>query len=534
MRFRYEKFLKLLKTLIPFFGPRNVRKFIAISILLALVEAITVASLGLILNATFIASTNENAELDFAILATACLFILIKPIVWRFILQLQLATVANSEAKFARTIALDFARKIRVAPQQEWSSKSTRLIEGEIATIYSDFVSPIGVLILEVTFLTSVVIWLGIQAPLVTLIIVSIFAFTLVLLTIPVGRKMKLLQERRQSALQSTLDDLKDYLNGIKESHLLGVSEQFLETYANQKRYFLNIKSSQELTNTTPRALIETFGFSLISIVAFLSLFNTIEISENYLALVVAISLRAAPSLSRIIASSSRILGSVPCLISVQKQVAHFEKESFNSGLSPYSSKDCVLEARNLSVLTGPKALVPFNLTLNKGEVLLLDGKSGSGKTTLLETLAGLRIPAGGDLFFNGDSKLYGAAYIPQNPYIINASLVDNIRFSRENFNEKLAFELIGRLNIEHLDDQLIRGEIGTLSGGEKQRIAIIRALVGGPKILFADEPTSALDSKTELEVATILRQTGCAIVLSTHSTILKGLATKILSLDKS
>lgn len=166
-----------------------------------------------------------------------------------------------------------------------------------------------------------------------------------------------------------------------------------------------------------------------------------------------------------------------------------------------------MLEVRNLNVSFPGFALRDINLSINKGEFFALLGPTGSGKTVLLETIAGLKAPARGQIFFDGRDvtalkpEQRNISIVYQDyalfPHLnVQQNIRYGLRFKKnggsgqpEKFN--LLIEMLG---IAHL---LMRYP-GNLSGGEKQRVALARALIVEPDILLLDEPFSALDANTK------------------------------------
>jgi len=159
------------------------------------------------------------------------------------------------------------------------------------------------------------------------------------------------------------------------------------------------------------------------------------------------------------------------------------------------------------------KSITDISVTIPARKVTAFVGVSGSGKTTLIDLMLGIYSPNTGEIIFydndvnlNAD-KVTGVAYVPQNPFIIDATLTENIALG-------IPSELIDRTAIDFVIkasglDSVVKslakgletnlgGLASRLSGGEKQRIAIARALYIRPKLLIIDEGTSALDGLTE------------------------------------
>lgn len=155
--------------------------------------------------------------------------------------------------------------------------------------------------------------------------------------------------------------------------------------------------------------------------------------------------------------------------------------------------------------------------TIPKGKIILIQGPSGIGKTTLFRCLADLWPYVEGSLILPADNKSGGLRvhYIPQQPYFpCRSTLIDAINYPNEikltNQNRIKIIQLMKQLDfsqtvIESLDKKDDWGK--TLSGGEKQRIAVISAIIKNPDILFIDEGTNGLDPKNKQLVESALKQ---------------------------
>lgn len=195
-------------------------------------------------------------------------------------------------------------------------------------------------------------------------------------------------------------------------------------------------------------------------------------------------------------------------------------------------------------------ALRGLHLRLNQGEVVSIVGPSGSGKSTLMKCLGGLMKASAGDVFFEGKSiaRLNSAellklrqetvSFVFQNsnllPYmtILNnvAMPLKYMRVSpRRAKNE--ALQLLERLGIKDHAKKLP----SQISGGEKQRAAIARALITKPKIILADEPTGSVDPVTSREILNLFREvideTGVSFLIVTHSREVAAFADRSLEL---
>ncbi len=182
------------------------------------------------------------------------------------------------------------------------------------------------------------------------------------------------------------------------------------------------------------------------------------------------------------------------------------------------------------------RALTNVNFSVEAGEYVAIMGESGSGKTTLLNILAALDKPTGGEVFLDGeplsrikDKELSAfrrekLGFVFQDFNLLdNFSLRDNIFLplvlSGRKYDEmqKRVLPIANRLGIM----ELLNKYPYEVSGGQKQRAAVARAIITNPKLILADEPTGALDSKSTknlLDIFSDLNRSGQTILTVTHS----------------
>lgn len=202
-----------------------------------------------------------------------------------------------------------------------------------------------------------------------------------------------------------------------------------------------------------------------------------------------------------------------------------------------------LLEVSNLKKIyttrfggTKVQALSNVTFAVDEGEYVAIMGESGSGKTTLLNILAALDKPTGGDVFLEGKN------IVSLKEAEISAFRRKNLGFVFQDFNLLDTFSLQDNIylplvlageNYREMEQKIrpIAQKLGIyslldkypyeVSGGQKQRAAVARALITGPKLVLADEPTGALDSKAAgqlMELFTAINESGQTILMVTHS----------------
>ena len=183
----------------------------------------------------------------------------------------------------------------------------------------------------------------------------------------------------------------------------------------------------------------------------------------------------------------------------------------------------------------------PINLEIEQNGISILLGANGSGKTTLLEALHGLRKLSAGKVEWNISNNQAAAeqAFVFQSPIMLRRTVAENLAFPlkvRRLSKLTTTTEVIMWAKKIGLEDK-IKQQAMLLSGGEMQAIAVARALITKPKMLFLDEPTASLDGATKKAIEDILisaSSNGTKILMSTHDLgQLKRLARDIIFLHK-
>lgn len=187
--------------------------------------------------------------------------------------------------------------------------------------------------------------------------------------------------------------------------------------------------------------------------------------------------------------------------------------------------------------------LEQLDLTVSKGEFVIIMGNSGSGKSTLLYLLSGLDLPSSGQVWLNKEAlenksekqlaliRRAEIGYVFQDHYLIhNLSVLENVMLpalwgkSNKKVIQARAIQLLDLMGIANLSHRLPM----EISGGEKQRCTVARALINQPSILLADEPTGNLHAQATqslLDLFSQLHEQGQTIVMVTHNvqTALRG-----------
>jgi D-xylose transport system ATP-binding protein len=222
-------------------------------------------------------------------------------------------------------------------------------------------------------------------------------------------------------------------------------------------------------------------------------------------------------------------------------QVARGEAESTGNG-NGRGSTEHLLALRGFSKSFGPvRALHDVDFEVDAGEIVALVGDNGAGKSTLIKAIDGVQPPDTGETYFDGrnvrisdpqTAEKLGIATVHQDLALCdNLDVVANLFLGKEEV-DGVAVHVLDEVDMEQRSRQLlddlsvttlgsVRTEVGSLSGGQRQSVAIARTMVGEPKVVLFDEPTAALGVAQTAQVLALVKrlaEEGLGIVMISHN----------------
>jgi ATP-binding cassette, subfamily B, bacterial PglK len=325
------------------------------------------------------------------------------------------------------------------------------------------------------------------------------------------GKKMKHVQEGLMS---------------VVEIKLMKIADIFIDFFKKQALNSYNINIRYSFLIHVPKIMFEIiFIFTVFTLFVSLFYFDfTEEKILNLVAIFAIISIRLIPSIAKLISNIQSFNFSKKSIDVLQELVTEKELESFKSIDEKYFNKNNfdfnrLIKLTNISFSyldenDKKKDIIDnLNLEIKKNDKIGIFGGSGVGKTTFLKILISLIKPNQGQILV--DDKILDEenlefwhnkiGYVSQNTTILDDSLIFNITLSNSEINYDYLKKLLKKLNLSRFitsDGKIENVNIGDkgskISGGEKQRIGICRALYKNPQILILDEPTSSLDKENE------------------------------------
>ena len=258
---------------------------------------------------------------------------------------------------------------------------------------------------------------------------------------------------------------------------------------------------------------------------------------------------RIIPLILKAYSGFSTIIGAKESFIDILSYL-NLKDENYNKQIKEKLLFNDKIKIKDLSYTYPNKknaSLTNINFNIKKNKITGIVGSTGSGKTTLITLIAGLIKPSEGSLIID-NQKLKNSnvsawknmiAYVPQETIIINGSISDNITLGLESNIDK--FKMIKVLKtakldkfLSYIDSKNIMGERGIkISGGERQRIGLARAIYDDKEIIILDEPFSALDKKTAEKILTDIKKLKkYTIIIVTHDKFVIPFCDNIITLS--
>jgi ABC-type multidrug transport system fused ATPase/permease subunit len=354
----------------------------------------------------------------------------------------------------------------------------------------------------------------------------GIFAFLFDKIT---KKKIKKLGEVRFNSSNKFVKILMDGFKSIRDLKLYNKSFFYFENFKKYNADFGNASTNFGFFNNLSRPFFEIIAilsFLLFCLISFKT-GNSVSDIVGQLSILFLITIRLMPSITKISTGFSGMRYVSSGLNEMKLEFENLEKNIFlNNQGKKYQVNDfkrnIKLKNVNFSYPNKKEIFNNLNVEIEKGDRIAIVGKSGSGKSTFLDILVGFFSPQSGNFIIDDKQYLFNEVYrmnlfgyVYQNINILNDTILKNLTYSN-NINlidmEKIYRACQEAQILDFIESlpkkfETIIGEDGSkISGGQKQRLGIARALISSPKILILDEATNALDKKTENEFFHVIK----------------------------
>ena len=356
-------------------------------------------------------------------------------------------------------------------------------------------------------------------------------------------KKIKNLGKLRENSETGIYEFCTEILSSIVEIRIYKKSNLLIKNFFNKMLAYCKSMVRINALNILPKNFLEIL-LAILILILYVNSDNQNEFFLNnaYFASIGFVIYRIVPSISNIFIRFNTIIVNYPAMDIFKKLHEETAREKIFQDVTKFEFKEIILNNVNFSI-NEKKIITDFSYAFNKGNIYCLKGNSGSGKTCLIYLLLSLYKVNSGKFFIddieikNEISWGYNIGFVSQTPIVLDLKLSDNLfidDISELSAIEKNYFYEFGLGQLINKTDELNKDGLRNLSGGEKQRLSIIKALIRKPKLLILDEPFSALDKKNTLilieQLKKIKKET--IIILSTHENSFDEHFDKIISLN--
>ena len=414
----------------------------------------------------------------------------------------------------------------------------------DIPTVFrltdSDIPNAFQLILVMIQMVTEIVvagflcIVLVVVSPAMSLFIFCIFLGMTLMITKVLKPRLNAIGHKNQQ-IQSRIAKWRiQSIYGLKDVKVLHREEFFVRNYYESGAIGADVARNYAVFNNLPRLLIETIFMAsmLLFIMLYMLRGGNITVLIPQLSAFAVAGIRVMPGTNRINTYLSEIAYSQPCLDYLYENLTANMKMDVNGSVTGLArgggaqTQEVRTHLQDKIVLdhityaypnTEKNIFTDAHMEVKKGQSVGIMGPSGAGKSTVVDILLGLlRVQEGtitcdgANIFDNYADWLSKIGYIPQSIYLIDESIRDNIAFGidADKIDDRRIWEVLEEAQLKEFVEELPEGLDTTIgdrgvriSGGQRQRLGIARALYHNPEILVFDEATSALDNDTEKAV---------------------------------
>ena len=400
------------------------------------------------------------------------------------------------------------------------------------------FINSVMRIILDSILILTFLVFLMYFDPIITAIVYIFFSLLGIIYYSLVKNKLSnwalLSLENKKNKIQF----ISESFSAIKSIKILSRENFFLNSFKKQIQSISRIQFKVAFLAELPRNFFEYILFvSILSL--FYYLIQNQYSNENIIQLLSIYTLtafRLVPIMNRFLGHMQRFKHTYPSInkLIIENEQKIISKKNKINKINFY--KNIILYVKKFSHSNNKNVILKnINIDIKKSSQIGIIGDSGSGKSTIIDILCGFQKNKyskltidGTEIFKSGnlDSWQNSLGYVPQNIVILNQSLRDNILFGADKniFNDKILRNLLKKIDLEKFIlkskdglSQILRQDGQNISGGEKQRIGIARALINDPELIILDEATSGLDYETENNILKTIKKLKKTSIIVSH-----------------
>ena len=464
-----------------------------------------------------------NSDTQFTIIIAAGIVaaIAIKNIIALWLFRFERDFTYSLYSNLSRRLYIDYYRRGLAFARQHNSAELSRNVNFVCLNFVTGILKPIAMLCSEAILFALIIIALAILSIKAALLLIVIFLPAVWLYYFFIRRKLNRYGKAENEAHKSRFKSVTESFKGYADIEISNAFPQMLSAFNDSTDKLIAMRKHNATLSALPQSITETTLATGMAAIVIAGAYIQGNIGLLFGIFTVA-AVRLMPSVRNILSAVTAIrynLYTLDTLQNIEDNAIANEQTSERLRLREK------IEINNLSFeydgqqsKEGASVIDNLSLTILRGERIGIKGASGAGKSTLMNLILGLYTPTSGEILIDGiklDSTTRrkwqnSIGYVPQNVFITDSTLAENIALgiAPQNIDRQRVEEVLEMASLKQFTEGLAEGldtmigESGCrVSGGERQRIGIARALYSQPDILFFDEATSALDKETEQSV---------------------------------
>jgi ABC-type multidrug transport system fused ATPase/permease subunit len=424
----------------------------------------------------------------------------------------------NAGARLSNRLVAGYLNLPYVFHLQRNSAELIRNGHQAVQAVVNQVFLPVIYIIAESFLVIGLVAVMLFIAPVASAIAVGVIGLSAVLLLLVIQPRMKGLGRVAHATNLETLGTLQQSLHGIRDVKLLAKERFFSRAYSRSRLAMARALYMQRTLAELPRTILELslIGFIIIFFATTIVSGTNASASLSVLGLFAYVGLRLQPSIQKIIGGLNSLKFASAPLDDLYDDLSTVDRTPPSGSVEPIAFNDSIV-LKDVSFRYDEAhrdALHSVDLVISRGEEIGICGPTGGGKTTLVDIICGLIAPTSGRITVDGKDLQdrtrdwqANLGVVPQAVFLLDDTLRRNIALgvSDNQIDDGALREAVDFAQLRSFVDSLPNGldtKVGErgvrISGGERQRIAIARALYRRPEVLIFDEGTSALDNTTE------------------------------------
>lgn len=326
-----------------------------------------------------------------------------------------------------------------------------------------------------------------------------------------------------------------DILQGRREITRYGVKKQYINNHDSENELIEKKRFITRFLNYKVRILTEGVAnstFIIVFLVGGILVFHGTMAVGGVISIIQLMNNIVRP-ITQIATYKNEINSCKPVIADINQSIQEEEKKKVFKN----NTNDIIMDVKNVSFQYSEKekkVINNFSYIFRTGKKYLLQGESGIGKSTLSKLLVDELKPTSGTIDFLSKDEMSKnfVQYVDQKSYLFAETILNNIDLNR-GLSENLLSDIINSLHLHTLDIEKNIDDSNGISGGQKSRICLARAIAEIPQVLIVDEPTAALDDQTAMKVMEYLVSLPITLIVVSHTTntVIKDLFDQVILL---